>query len=229
MSGSAEKQPADARPAQRALTVGIETLGCRLNQFESDGVLSHFVASGRYRAVRPEDGPDIAIINTCTVTDHADTSNRKAVERARQRNAGAFVVVTGCYAQTDAEAAARFPGVDMVVGNDKKSRLFQLIEEKRARLGTSDAAGDATDQDAAEDRLDSDKSAPWMGLESAGYGARPVMIDPFAYGAVLPQGHTRAYLKIQEGCDRACSYCKIPMARGRGVSRAVNDVLSHVQ
>lgn len=205
---------------RRRPTVAIQTLGCRLNQYESDGILNRFVASGRYTAVRPEDGPDIAIVNSCTVTDQADGRNRGAVRSFLKKNPAAKVIVTGCFAQTDPDALRDLPGVAMVVGNDRKPALFDLIEEMLADSGGSD---DYEPQFYAEsDRLR--KHA-----DGGSYGARPVLENPFGYGDVVPMGHTRAYMKIQDGCDRRCTYCKIPMARGRGISRPVRDILEHVR
>ncbi len=202
----------------RKLTVSIETLGCRLNQYESDGIIRRFIESGRYAAAAPEECGDIAIVNSCTVTDQADSRNRSLVRSILKRNPAARVVFTGCMAQTDPEKARALPGVALVVGNDRKSALFDLVDEW---LQQADASADIyTPQYYAESARDA---------LAAEYGARPVLHDPFAYGAVRPVGHTRAYLKIQEGCDRKCTYCKIPQARGRGVSRSAADILDHVR
>ena len=172
--------------------IAVETLGCRLNLFESDGILQQFLSSGRYAL--SDEKPDLVIVNTCTVTDQADHRNRNIIQKTIKNHPGAHVLVTGCYAQTDPEDLKSIPGVFLVAGNDQKSKLFSLYEEK--------ARGD---------------SSPFS------------VSDPFAYGNVLPQGHTRAYLKIQDGCDRKCTYCKIPAARGRGVSRSLEDILDHAR
>ncbi len=198
----------------RKLTVAIETLGCRLNQYESDGLIQKFLATERYAALPSvEDGPDIAILNTCTVTDQADGRNRAAVRRIRRANPAARVVLTGCYAQTDPEKARALPGVDLVVGNDRKAGLLEIIERFLAQAENPAARAPAP-------------TAPARGGPAR--AARPVLENPFGYGAVLPFGHTRAYLKIQDGCDRNCSYCKIPFARGRGVSRPLAEILNEL-
>lgn len=194
----------------RKRTISVSTLGCRLNLYESDGLLGKFVESGRYTAAEGDEIPDIAIINTCTVTGQADRKSRTAVEAVLRRNPAAVVVVTGCFAQTDPDKAAAIPGVSMVIGNDLKTSLFEKLE------ALDHANGAVVHRGSAE------------GSVIPGYGVRPVMEKPFAYGAVLPHGHTRGYLKIQDGCDRACTYCKIPMARGRGTSRGAADVLDAV-
>lgn len=205
--------------SERKLTVSIETLGCRLNQYESDGIIRRFLESGRYAAAAPEECGDIAIVNSCTVTDQADSRNRSLVRSILKRNPAARVVFTGCMAQTDPDKARALPGVALVIGNDRKSALFDLVDEwlRSARSSADDVYAPQYYADTARDALATE------------YGARPILHDPFAYGTVRPVGHTRAYLKIQEGCDRKCTYCKIPQARGRGVSRSAADILDHVR
>ncbi len=192
-------------------SVGIRTLGCRLNQFESDGILGRFAQAG-YRVVDFDEGPDIAIINTCTVTDQADARNRAVVRQAVRQNRGAAVIVTGCFAQTDPAVIEGIEGVSLVVGNDRKSSLFDIVHAHLL------ASPDATLAGAV-----GGERPPLAG------GTLPVLSRPFAYEDALPVGHTRAYLKIQDGCDRHCSYCKIPQARGRGVSRPLSEVIAQAE
>lgn len=208
----------------------MHTLGCRLNRFESDGILSKFAAAG-YEVVDFENAPDIAIVNTCTVTDQADSRNRNLIRRAVRANANTRVVVTGCFAQTDPDVVARIPGVAMVIGNDRKSSLFDLVEEylaaekvRRANAADQDESGTG----AGNLLANVDPAALVSALPPVRPGTLPVLSRPFAYEEALPVGHTRAYIKVQDGCDRKCSYCKIPQARGRGVSRALSEIISHV-
>ncbi|MBX7057296.1 MAG: tRNA (N(6)-L-threonylcarbamoyladenosine(37)-C(2))-methylthiotransferase MtaB [Leptospirales bacterium] len=212
--------PIAAPSLARPLRVLIETLGCRLNQFESDGLLRRFAASGRYLPAE-EDASDIdlAILNSCTVTDQADARNRASLRSLRRRYPGARIVATGCYAQTDSETVAALPEVDLVVGNDRKSQLFEIVD--RWLLDGAEAA--------ATDLLEDPSRDPIKQRSQNGYGRRPTMIAPFDYGSKLPLTHTRAYLKIQDGCDRRCSYCKIPQARGPGVSRPAQDCIDHAR
>lgn len=176
-------------PAEKKVL--FHTLGCRLNFFESDGLFSALNKHG-YSAASAEDIPDVVVVNTCTVTNKADSRNRNIIRNAIKRYPGAQVWVTGCYAQTDRESLEAIPGIAGVIGNEEKSRLPEMILEKEGSYAV---------------------------LEKA---------DRFSYSDVLPNGHTRAYLKIQDGCDRQCSYCKIPQARGKGVSRNWNDILDQV-
>lgn len=199
-------------PPQDTLSVGIHTLGCRLNQYESDGIIGKF-GNHHYKIVPFSEGPDIAIINTCTVTESADSKNRNIVRQVLKRNPNAKVFVTGCYAQTDPEKLIGIRGVRAVVGNDRKSHLFDIIEEML--------------KDDASIEL-STKQLSDGAIENVSRGKRRIVRDPFGYGKVFPVGHSRAYLKIQDGCDRKCSYCKIPQARGGGVSRELEEVIDHL-
>jgi threonylcarbamoyladenosine tRNA methylthiotransferase MtaB len=189
-------------------TVGIYTLGCRLNIYESDGILNQFISNG-YQAVNWEDGPDIAIINTCTVTSHADSKNRYIIRNLLKKNPSAKIIVTGCYAQTDQEELQKIPGVWAIIGNEKKSKIFEIYQQKNSN----------------EEKVIY-STGPLNYFEES-KKRRPIE-DPFSYGNVVPINHTRAYLKIQDGCDRKCSYCKIPMARGGGISRNIEDILYQV-
>jgi threonylcarbamoyladenosine tRNA methylthiotransferase MtaB len=189
-------------------TVGIYTLGCRLNIYESDGILNQFISNG-YQAVNWEDGPDIAIINTCTVTSHADSKNRYIIRNLLKKNPSAKIIVTGCYAQTDQEELQKIPGVWAIIGNEKKSKIFEIYQQKNSN----------------EEKVIY-SSGPLNYFEES-KKRRPIE-DPFSYGNVVPINHTRAYLKIQDGCDRKCSYCKIPMARGGGISRSIEEIIYQV-
>jgi threonylcarbamoyladenosine tRNA methylthiotransferase MtaB len=174
-------------------TVSFHTLGCRLNIFETDGLANSFSKLG-IQIVKETEKPEIVVINTCTVTNRADSKNRNVIRNAIKNNPGSQIWVTGCYAETDKEIIERIPGVTGVVGNTDKSKLPYLVLEKKGVLENS-----------------------------------TVVTDRFSYSDVLPQNHTRAYLKIQDGCNRVCSYCKIPQARGKGVSRKAEDVLDQVK
>ncbi|MDX1960379.1 MAG: tRNA (N(6)-L-threonylcarbamoyladenosine(37)-C(2))-methylthiotransferase MtaB [Leptospiraceae bacterium] len=168
--------------------VSFHTLGCRLNLFETDGLVSSFQKLGA-KTVSDSESPDIVVINTCTVTNKADSKNRNLIRNAIKSNPLADVWVTGCYAETDKDVILKIPGVRGVLGNSEKSKLAYFA----------------------------------LGKETN------VIMDRFSYSDVLPSNHTRGYLKIQDGCNRVCSYCKIPAARGKGVSRKEEDILAQVQ
>lgn len=177
-------------------TILFNTLGCRLNFFESDGLFASLSKHG-YRSAKLEEHPEVVIINTCTVTNKADSKNRNTIRNAIKKFPGSQIWVTGCYAETDRESIEAIPGVAGVVGNTEKSKLPAMILEKKGLVTSEELIH--------------------------------ISYDRFSYSDVLPNGHTRAYLKIQDGCNRKCSYCKIPQARGLGVSRSYQDVLDQVR
>ncbi|MGJ4752826.1 tRNA (N(6)-L-threonylcarbamoyladenosine(37)-C(2))-methylthiotransferase MtaB [Leptospira kmetyi] len=177
-------------------TVLFNTLGCRLNFFESDGLFASLTKHG-YRSAEAEEHPEVVIINTCTVTNKADSRNRNTIRNAIKKFPGSQIWVTGCYAETDRDSIEAIPGVAGVVGNTEKSKLPAMILEKKGLIDSEELIR--------------------------------VSYDRFSYSDVLPNGHTRAYLKIQDGCNRKCSYCKIPQARGLGVSRNYQGVLDQVR
>ncbi|MCC5816394.1 MAG: tRNA (N(6)-L-threonylcarbamoyladenosine(37)-C(2))-methylthiotransferase MtaB [Leptospira sp.] len=184
-------------------TVSVHTLGCRLNFFETDGMVSVLKSNG-YRIAETNEAPGHIIVNTCTVTSRADVKNRNIIRSAIKKYPGARVWVTGCYAQTDREILENIPGVAGVLGNDEKSSLPYRIMANEANAENAEIAGNIQK-------------------------VKSMSLNRFAYSDVLPEGHTRAYLKIQDGCNRKCSYCKIPQARGLGVSREYTDVLDQVK
>ena len=181
------------------VTVALSTLGCRLNQVESQEIGARLEGSG-FRVVEPGTAARIHVINTCTVTGRADFSDRQLIRRIVRENPDAFVVVTGCLAQTDPEAAAAIAGVDLVVGNQEKYRLPELLGSlaKRAR--------------------------PAVAVADIG-GARTVPIAPF--GRVI--GRSRAFVKIQDGCQHRCAFCIVPAARGRSRSQAPEVIVDQVR
>ncbi|MCE9597361.1 MAG: tRNA (N(6)-L-threonylcarbamoyladenosine(37)-C(2))-methylthiotransferase MtaB [Spirochaetia bacterium] len=193
--------------------VAVETFGCRLNLFESDGIMGQIMASDSYETTQDADQAEVIVVNTCTVTDQADVKNRQLIQKAHKKNPNAKIVVTGCYAQTDPDELKALPGVALVVGNDRKAHLLELIQ--KTLYSDSLLAGGIDEIEALEARDTVLKS----------FGPSSV----FDYGNVVPQGHTRAYLKIQDGCDRKCTYCKIPQARGSGISRSFSDVIEHAR
>jgi len=173
--------------------VGFHTLGCRLNIFESDG-LSNALSQEGIKTIPIDENPEIIIVNTCTVTNKADSKNRNIIRTAIKNNPGSQIWVTGCYAETDKSVIEKIPGITGVIGNQEKSNLPNLILQSL--------------------NLPNNVSKPY---------------DRFSYSDVIPVNHTRSYLKIQDGCNRVCSYCKIPSARGKGVSRNKQDILNQVK
>jgi threonylcarbamoyladenosine tRNA methylthiotransferase MtaB len=172
-------------------TVAFCTLGCKVNQYDSQAMLEAFLAAG-YKQAAFEDAADVYVINTCTVTGTGDKKSRQAVRRALRRNPAAAVVVAGCLAQRAAGDLLQ-PGVRLVLGTRRRAEVVELLERALA-------------EDAALVAVDQLTAAPFERLAVTAH-----------------EGHTRAVLKIQEGCDRRCSYCVIPDVRGPARSRPLAD------
>ena len=192
----------------RAITVGVATLGCRLNQVESQEMLGLVEAQG-FRPVAGAERAEVYVVNTCTVTGRADFSDRQLIRRITRERPGALVVVTGCWAQTDPQAVARIPGVDLVLGNQEKYRLPELL----AALLAQRPEHQAVDGRGPEIRV-----APIA-------EARSVPAAPLARVA----GRSRAFVKIQDGCQHRCAFCIVPAARGASRSQDPEVVLDRVR
>ena len=195
------------------MRVAFHTLGCKVNHYETEALREAFVSRGAVSV--PEDDPaDVYIINTCTVTNIADRKSRQYIRRMKKVNPDALIVVTGCYAQTSPDEVASMPEVDIVVGNGRKSRICGLVMEKLAeRPGTGSEAGSAQNYN--------------RGNTDVYVQPRNELTDYEDMGLVSSSepGMTRAYIKIQEGCDRFCAYCLIPYARGPVRSRPPEEIL----
>ena len=181
------------------VTVSLSTLGCRLNQVESQELTGLLERHG-FRAVTGDEAAQVYVVNTCTVTGKADFSDRQIIRRITRDNPGALLVVTGCYAQTDPQAVTRLPGVDLVIGNQEKYRLPELLTSLVKRRRPEVTVGD-------------------IGT------AHGVPVAPF--GRV--SGRSRASVKIQDGCQHRCAFCIVPRARGASRSQDPKVVLEQVE
>lgn len=181
--------------------VGILTLGCKVNQYESEAITEELTRRG-FSVTDASEVCDAYIINTCTVTAEAARKSRQMIRRLRSRSPMARIVVTGCLAQTTPEELAKLAGVDSVIGNAKK---LAAADEVERLLGNPDNARAATRTD-----------APALN----GCAFEPMKISSFA--------RTRVYLKIEDGCENRCSYCIIPDARGPVRSKPREEVLSEI-
>ncbi len=183
--------------------VAFVTLGCKVNTSETEGMRTLFEAAG-YRVAADGEPADVCVINTCTVTGMGERKSRQQIRRARRLNPGAVVAAVGCYVQVSPDEAAAIPGVDLVLGNNLKHRIVQLVEACMDRRMTQD--GDVRPVAHIVDRC-----------AMSGFEEMPIS---------ELHGQTRAFLKIQDGCDRFCAYCIIPYARGPLRSRRTADVLA---
>lgn len=179
-------------------TVSIHTLGCKVNQVESEGIIEGFLNRG-YQLVHPDEPADICIINTCTVTHVSDRKSRAVIRRAVKLQPQALVVVTGCMIQLDGSDGMMPDGVGLLVGNRNKDRLAEIVE---AYL-----EGSLNEQDLA---LPTAENKP----------------EPVLYSHI--HRRTRAFVKIQDGCQSFCSYCIVPYVRGPVRSKLPEDVLSEI-
>ncbi len=175
--------------------VAFTTLGCKVNQFETETMEGLFKARG-YEAVAFDQPADVYVVNTCSVTHLGERKSRQLIRRAVRTSPGATVVVTGCYAQVSPDEAAAIPGVDVIVGTQDRQRIVDLAEEAATSRRQVRAVGDIMAAGAFEDI--------------------PLFAAP---------GRTRAFLKIQEGCSNFCTYCIIPYARGPLRSRPLPSIV----
>lgn len=176
--------------------IAFYTLGCKVNQSDTDSMKSLFVKSG-YQIVSFEDNADVYVINTCVVTNNGQRRSRQIINRAVRKNPQALIVVTGCYPQTASEEVKAIEGVDLIIGNQNRNKIVELVTErmKDNRYDTVDA------------------------VEKLTAGTK---FEELSSGDVTER--TRAFLKIQEGCNQFCTYCIIPYARGPLRSRNLENI-----
>lgn len=187
--------------AEKTYTVAVLTQGCKVNQYESEAIAEAFERVG-FRVLSGDEVCDAYVINTCTVTGESDRKAGQLIRRVHHLAPGAKILVTGCFSQARPEAAASIPGVDFVCGN-------------RDKLSVVSAAVRLLEEPAQEGA-----PVPVIGdMESAAF--EKMTITKFE--------RTRAYVKIEDGCENHCTYCAIPSARGRVRSKAPEDVLTEVE
>lgn len=179
-------------------TVAFVTLGCKVNQYDTDGMRGLFMASG-YTEVPFDHKADIYVINTCSVTHMGERKSRQLIHRAKKQNKEAIIVVTGCYAQLEPELIAAIDGVTIVIGTNERHQIVTLVEEYIK---------------------DKETQIVQVGKNVREYNRfEELPLYPMAIS------HTRAHLKIQEGCSNFCTYCIIPYTRGKLKSREIPHIL----
>ena len=175
------------------MRVSLFTIGCKVNQYETEAIAERLEALG-FERVDFSDKADVYIINTCTVTGESDRSSRQAIYRARRKSPDAKIIVTGCYAQIEKEYLESLPGVSLVVKQQDKGCLPVLITQ----------------------------------LLGCGAGVKESDDEFFGFSVKGLAKHTRALVKIQDGCEKNCAYCIVPLARGKERSREAGQVISDV-
>ncbi len=188
-------------------SVALHNLGCKVNGYEMD-VMQQMLQEKGYKIVSFDERADIYIVNTCTVTNIADRKSRQMLHRAKKKNPDAIVVAVGCYVQAGGEEVLKDEGIDLAVGNNRKKDLVAILE-KYMEEGPANSNRKTLEHTTI---IDIGKTAEYeeMRLQET-------------------SGHTRAYIKIQDGCNQFCSYCIIPYARGRVRSRSQEDILTEVR
>lgn len=198
--------------------VALHNLGCKVNSYETEA-MQEMLENAGYEIVPFKEGADIYVINTCTVTNIADRKSRQMLHRARKMNPDAIVVAAGCYVQAQEEQHKTDPCIDIVIGNNKKKDLIHILEEyAEGRKDERDAVSQEKDAETAENSsvkkevIDINHTKEYEELHLSKTGE-----------------HTRAYIKVQDGCNQFCTYCIIPYARGRVRSRDLENVLEEVR
>lgn len=185
-------------------SVALHNLGCKVNAYEMDAMQQMLQERG-YKIVPFDQLADIYIINTCTVTNIADRKSRQMLHRAKKQNPDAVVVAVGCYVQTGEETVEKDEAIDLAIGNNRKKDLIPILEGYLEERETKDAHRHVSDVIAIGETREYEE----MSLKKTAE-------------------HTRAYIKIQDGCNQFCSYCIIPYARGRVRSREEKDIFAEV-
>ena len=178
----------------------INSLGCKVNQYESDAMLEALLQAGCIKMDESsEETADICIINTCSVTNMADRKSRQMIHRLKKQNPDAIIAATGCYVQIAGDTLLSDGAIDLIIGNNRKKDVARILEEYIETGNVSD------------NYIDVNKDPEFENLT----------IDK-------PETHTRAYVKIQDGCNEFCTYCIIPYARGRIKSKKLIDITAEV-
>ncbi|MBQ8527108.1 MAG: tRNA (N(6)-L-threonylcarbamoyladenosine(37)-C(2))-methylthiotransferase MtaB [Lachnospiraceae bacterium] len=203
-------------------SVALHNLGCKVNSYELD-VMQQFLQKEGYKIVDFNQKADIYIINTCTVTNIADRKSRQMIHRAKKQNPDAVVVAVGCYVQTAKEQIESDPYIDLAIGNNRKKEIVTIVGEYLKRRESLKAV---KEQQPAEYKSFSGCDKTLSGTTIPDIAAEKEYEEmQLSHTAE----HTRAYIKIQDGCNQFCSYCVIPYARGRVRSRRAEDVLAEIQ
>lgn len=177
----------------------LHNLGCKVNAYETEA-MQHLLEEAGYEIVPFTQKADVYVINTCSVTNMADRKSRQMLHKAKKNNPDSIVVATGCYVQTSEKEVLNDLSVDIVVGNDRKHDLVRLLEEY-----SLDSVNDTVDD-----------------INDGKHDFEELFIDQ-------TKEHTRAFIKVQDGCNQFCSYCIIPYARGRVRSRRFENVIAEVE
>ena len=179
--------------------VAFCSLGCKVNQYETNAMAQKFIEQG-YEVVQFNEYADIYIVNTCTVTNVADRKSRQMLRRAKEINKESILVACGCYAQVAKDELKKIEEIDLILGNNEKNDIIQVIENHIKKKGVEEYVSDVM-----------------------------YKTDYVELGTTTYTEKTRAVIKVQDGCDRFCSYCLIPFARGHIRSRKIENVIEEIK
>ncbi len=182
--------------------VAFITLGCKVNQYETNAMAQKFIEKG-YEVVEHTEYADIYVINTCTVTNMSDRKSRQMLRRVKELNKKAIVVACGCYVQVAKEELEKIEEVDLILGNNEKNNIVELVEKFIKEIEKQEKIEEVENVMEQKEFVE--------------------------FGNILYTEKTRAVIKVQDGCDRFCSYCIIPYARGRVRSRKPENVISEIE
>lgn len=197
----------------------LHNLGCKVNAYETEAMQEMLEKAG-YEIVPFKEGADLYVINTCTVTNIADRKSRQMLHRARKMNPDAVVVAAGCYVQAKEKEIQVDDCIDIVLGNNKKQNLIEALEEYER---THNADCNVTENEKNAKNQENDRKAE-IKMEEIGKTKEYENLH-----LTKPGDHTRAYIKVQDGCNQFCSYCIIPYARGRVRSRRMENVIAEIK
>ncbi len=229
-------------------TFAVTTLGCKVNQADSEFISEQMSAAG-FEQRDFSEVADVYIVNTCTVTHLGDRSSRQMIAQANRRRPDALLVVTGCYAELNPQAVAALPGVDLVVGNSGKDKLIETIEEKlRANTSVQEESREQQRPFSTSitrpmlpmlpldtQHIGSDGALAFQPAEDEPQPDNPSRLSPFTDATQLAEqtnrsifSRTRVQMKVQDGCDNRCTYCIVPYVRGKSRSRSIESIVEHV-
>ncbi len=207
--------------------IALHNLGCKVNSYEIE-VMQQKLQEKGYLIVNFDELADIYIVNTCTVTNIADRKSRQMLHRAKQMNPNAIVVAVGCYVQTGQETIEKDDAIDLAIGNNRKKDIVEILEKYLAARETAERnssriqEGACAEQDCEGVCVDKTLCGTTILDINHTYDYEEMQLTRTAE-------HTRAYIKIQDGCNQFCSYCAIPYARGRVRSRRAEDIITEIK
>ena len=200
------------------MKIAFCTLGCKLNFAESSAIGKALLGLGHVRAKQGE-AADVVVLNTCSVTDAADHKGRQAIHRLRRQHPQAVLIVTGCYAALKGQEIIAMPEVDYVVGANEKEQVVEIIRTLDEGLRIKDERQNSTDSETSEIKVISPSSCVLHPSSSK---------DSF-FPACSWDDRTRCFLKVQDGCNYFCTYCTIPLARGRSRNASIADIVAQAE